>query len=128
MFRAISHMITIGYGIDPPYNLTEVIMVMISMSIGAVFYVLLVGMISSLMQSMDKSGTMYVERMQMWKVSNPESIKSNIHVSEFLALIATYECVYMLPRNLPSRLKIIILHMQGAGPFSAWFHTMTLLD
>ncbi|GAB4818740.1 hypothetical protein N2152v2_005786 [Parachlorella kessleri] len=67
LFRAISHMITIGYGLAIPVNVGEVWMVMASMLTGAMMYAVLLGMINSMMQSMDRSGSLYVERMQMWK-------------------------------------------------------------
>lgn len=41
---------------------------MASMLTGAMMYAVLLGMINSMMQSMDRSGSLYVERMQMWKV------------------------------------------------------------
>jgi hypothetical protein len=71
LFRAVSHMITIGYGLAIPVNVGEVWMVMASMLTGAMMYAVLLGMINSMMQSMDRSGSMYVERMQMWKVRGP---------------------------------------------------------
>lgn len=65
-------MITIGYGLAIPVNVGEVWMVLASMLTGAMMYAVLLGMINSMMQSMDRSGSMYVERMQMWKVSGWE--------------------------------------------------------
>lgn len=68
LFRAVSHMITIGYGITNPQSTGEVWMVLVSMLLGAMLYAVMLGMISSMMLSMDRSGSAYVERLQMWKV------------------------------------------------------------
>lgn len=51
LFRAISHMITIGYGLAIPVNVGEVWMVMASMLSGAMMYAVLLGMINSMMQA-----------------------------------------------------------------------------
>ena len=48
VFTSLSHMLCIGYGpTGGPDNVTEVCLIMISMCIGASFYIILVGMISS---------------------------------------------------------------------------------
>ena len=55
LFTALSHMLCIGYGpTGGPRNLTEVWMITVSMCIGASFYIILVGMISSTLVSSDK--------------------------------------------------------------------------
>ena len=48
LFTSLSHMLCIGYGpTGGPENVTEVCLIMSSMCIGASFYIILVGMISS---------------------------------------------------------------------------------
>ena len=48
VFTSLSHMLCIGYGpTGGPDNVTEVCLIMVSMCIGASFYIILVGMISS---------------------------------------------------------------------------------
>ena len=48
LFTALSHMLCIGYGpTGGPRNITEVWLITVSMCIGASFYIILVGMISS---------------------------------------------------------------------------------
>ncbi|QDZ21193.1 ion transport protein [Chloropicon primus] len=48
LFTSLSHMLCIGYGpTGGPENVTEVCLIMASMCIGASFYIILVGMISS---------------------------------------------------------------------------------
>lgn len=67
IFRALSHMLCIGYGLKPPRNNVELWVVIISMVLGASFYVLVVGMTSSLMLGMDRSGALYAEKMDVLK-------------------------------------------------------------
>ena len=56
LFTALSHMLCIGYGpTGGPRNLTEVWLITVSMCIGASFYIILVGMISSTLVSSDNS-------------------------------------------------------------------------
>ncbi|GMH39739.1 hypothetical protein BSKO_07637 [Bryopsis sp. KO-2023] len=66
LFMALSHMLCIGYGREPPRTLAEIWVTTLSMVIGASFYIVLFGIMSSLMLSMDRSGAMYEERMGMW--------------------------------------------------------------
>ena len=54
LFTALSHMLCIGYGPTAgPTNITEVWLITVSMCIGASFYIILVGMISSTLTQSD---------------------------------------------------------------------------
>lgn len=66
LFMALSHMLCIGYGQEPPRTLPEIWVTTLSMVIGASFYIVLFGIMSSLMLNLDRSGAMYEERMGMW--------------------------------------------------------------
>ena len=93
LFNALSHMLCIGYGRheggddpvsdwleagappdDPPLILaaspvttTEVWVTVISMVTGASFYVVLIGVMSSLMLGVDQSGQEYTMKLDVWK-------------------------------------------------------------
>lgn len=63
LFKAISHMLCIGFGRWPPQNVTEVWLTIISMTIGAMFYALYIGSMSDLILSIDYSGRIYNEKV-----------------------------------------------------------------
>ena len=63
LFKAISHMLCIGFGRWPPQNITEVWLTIISMTIGAMFYALYIGNMSDLILSIDYSGRIYNEKV-----------------------------------------------------------------
>mmetsp|Transcript_15423 Transcript_15423/g.50692 ORF Transcript_15423/g.50692 Transcript_15423/m.50692 type:complete len:930 (-) Transcript_15423:50-2839(-) len=71
MFNALSHMLCIGYGGGPqhlaPSTNSEVWITIVSMMAGASFYVILVGMMSSILLSMDQSGALYTQTMDILK-------------------------------------------------------------
>ena len=82
LFKAISHMLCIGFGRWPPQNTTEVWLTIISMMVGATFYALFIGNMSTLLLSIDSSGRIYNE-----KVSR---IREIYHKSKF----TDEECAY----------------------------------
>ena len=63
LFKAISHMLCIGFGRWPPQNTTEVWLTIISMMVGATFYALFIGNMSTLLLSIDSSGRIYNEKV-----------------------------------------------------------------
>lgn len=66
IFKALSHMVCIGYGRFPPQNAAEVWITIISMLIGATFYAMLIGHISTLMYSVDSASRQYDERVSLY--------------------------------------------------------------
>ena len=63
LFTALSHMLCIGYGpTGGPRNITEVWLITVSMCIGASFYIILVGMISSTLTTNDRDSKEKRER------------------------------------------------------------------
>jgi hyperpolarization activated cyclic nucleotide-gated potassium channel 2 len=56
-------MLGIGFGRFPPQNVAEVWLTMISMIMGATFYALFIGNISTLVLSTDSSGRLYDEKV-----------------------------------------------------------------
>ena len=63
LFKAISHMLCIGFGRWPPQNTTEVWLTIVSMMTGATFYALFIGNMSTLLLSIDSSGRLYNEKV-----------------------------------------------------------------
>ena len=71
LFKSLSHMLCIGYGLYPPYTVAELWITMLSMCIGASFYAALVGIMSTLIMNMDRSGALYEQMVEQWKVRAP---------------------------------------------------------
>ncbi|EDO49064.1 predicted protein, partial [Nematostella vectensis] len=63
LFRALSHMLCIGYGHYPPQNLTDLWLTVCSMTAGATFYAVFIGIMSSLIMSIDSSGRLFNEKL-----------------------------------------------------------------
>eukprot|EP01135_Chromosphaera_perkinsii_P005166 Nk52_evm14s319 gene=Nk52_evmTU14s319 len=64
LFAALSQMLCIGYGKQPPASTTDVAIVTVSMVIGASLFALFIGHMSSLMQSVDFPGRMYNQHLE----------------------------------------------------------------
>ncbi|XP_031563696.1 potassium/sodium hyperpolarization-activated cyclic nucleotide-gated channel 2-like [Actinia tenebrosa] len=82
LFNAMSHMLCIGYGRYPPHNTTELWLTILSMTIGATFYAVFIGIMSGLVMSIDSSGRLYNEKfnqveeyMRYRKLSLPLRLK-----------------------------------------------------
>ncbi|XP_030766574.1 potassium/sodium hyperpolarization-activated cyclic nucleotide-gated channel 2-like [Sitophilus oryzae] len=61
LFKAMSHMLCIGYGRFPPQSLTDMWLTMLSMISGATCYALFLGHATNLIQSLDSSRRQYRE-------------------------------------------------------------------
>ena len=57
-------MLCIGYGRFPPNNITELWVTLCSMTIGATFYAVFIGIMSTLIMSIDSSGRLYKEKVE----------------------------------------------------------------
>ncbi|KAM9570478.1 potassium/sodium hyperpolarization-activated cyclic nucleotide-gated channel 1-like [Salvelinus alpinus] len=62
LFKAMSHMLCIGYGMYPPVGLVDVWLTILSMIVGATCYALFVGHATALIQSLDSSRRQYQEK------------------------------------------------------------------
>uniref|UniRef100_UPI00358E2774 potassium/sodium hyperpolarization-activated cyclic nucleotide-gated channel 3-like isoform X1 n=1 Tax=Myxine glutinosa TaxID=7769 RepID=UPI00358E2774 len=62
LFKAMSHMLCIGYGQRAPIGSTDVWLTMISMIIGATCYAMFIGHATALIQSLDSSRRQYQEK------------------------------------------------------------------
>ncbi|XP_033634131.1 potassium/sodium hyperpolarization-activated cyclic nucleotide-gated channel 2-like [Asterias rubens] len=64
LFKAMSHMLCIGYGRFPPQSLTDLWLTMASMISGASCFALFIGHATNLIQSMDSSSRQYREKLK----------------------------------------------------------------
>ncbi|XP_043201014.1 potassium/sodium hyperpolarization-activated cyclic nucleotide-gated channel 2-like isoform X5 [Amphibalanus amphitrite] len=64
LFKAMSHMLCIGYGRFPPQSLTDMWLTMLSMISGATCYAMFLGHATSLIQSLDSSRRQYREKVK----------------------------------------------------------------
>ena len=65
LFKAMSHMLCIGYGRFPPQNMTDLWLTMFSMMAGATCYAMILGHATSIIQSLDSSRRQYREKASM---------------------------------------------------------------
>ena len=63
LYKAMSHMLCIGYGRFPPQSLTDMWLTMLSMICGATCYALFLGHATNLIQSQDSSRRQYREKV-----------------------------------------------------------------
>ncbi len=77
LFKAMSHMLCIGYGRFPPQSLTDMWLTMLSMISGATCYALFLGHATNLIQSLDSSRRQYREKV-------------NQHINTLLTACANY--------------------------------------
>ncbi|XP_078697615.1 potassium/sodium hyperpolarization-activated cyclic nucleotide-gated channel 2-like isoform X2 [Branchiostoma floridae x Branchiostoma belcheri] len=64
LFKAMSHMLCIGYGKRPPESITDLWLTMVSMISGATCFALFIGHATNLIQSMDTSRRQYQEKFK----------------------------------------------------------------
>ncbi|XP_023819634.1 potassium/sodium hyperpolarization-activated cyclic nucleotide-gated channel 3 isoform X1 [Oryzias latipes] len=62
LFKAMSHMLCIGYGAQAPEGMTDVWLTMLSMIVGATCYAMFIGHATALIQSLDSSRRQYQEK------------------------------------------------------------------
>ncbi|KAM9309111.1 potassium/sodium hyperpolarization-activated cyclic nucleotide-gated channel 4 [Pholidichthys leucotaenia] len=84
LFKAMSHMLCIGYGAQAPEGMTDVWLTMLSMIVGATCYAMFIGHATALIQSLDSSRRQYQEKykqveqyMSFHKL--PADVRQKIH-------------------------------------------------
>lgn len=70
LFKAMSHMLCIGYGMYPPVGMTDVWLTILSMIVGATCYAMFVGHATALIQSLDSSRRQYQEKVSVRWMDN----------------------------------------------------------
>lgn len=63
VYRAMSHMVSIGYGHKKPINVIEIWLTILSMMLGATCYAIFIGHISSLVMALNYSGRKFEEKV-----------------------------------------------------------------
>lgn len=63
LFKAMSHMLCIGYGARAPVSMSDLWVTMLSMIVGATCYAMFVGHATALIQSLDSSRRQYQEKV-----------------------------------------------------------------
>ena len=79
LFKAMSHMLCIGYGRFPPQSLTDLWLTMASMISGASCFALFIGHATNLIQSMDSSSRQYREKVKMIRQTGVFSLSKHIN-------------------------------------------------
>ena len=64
LFKAMSHMLCIGYGQQAPVGMSDVWLTMLSMIVGATCYAMFIGHATALIQSLDSSRRQYQEKVR----------------------------------------------------------------
>lgn len=64
LFKAMSHMLCIGYGRQAPESMTDIWLTMLSMIVGATCYAMFIGHATALIQSLDSSRRQYQEKVR----------------------------------------------------------------
>lgn len=64
LFKAMSHMLCIGYGQQAPVGMPDVWLTMLSMIVGATCYAMFIGHATALIQSLDSSRRQYQEKVR----------------------------------------------------------------
>lgn len=73
VFKAMSHMLCIGYGRQAPESLSDIWLTMLSMIVGATCYAVFIGHATALIQSLDSSRRQYQEKVSSF-IKSPPSV------------------------------------------------------
>jgi hyperpolarization activated cyclic nucleotide-gated potassium channel 2 len=104
LFKALSHMLCIGYGRYPPQTYTDMWLTMLSMITGAMCYAVTIGHVSALVQSFDTSRRIYNEKVSFFSLSHRNL---SIDIFLFIKLLFKFKQVeeYMVWRKLPREMR-----------------------
>uniref|UniRef100_UPI00398F23BD potassium/sodium hyperpolarization-activated cyclic nucleotide-gated channel 3-like n=1 Tax=Pristiophorus japonicus TaxID=55135 RepID=UPI00398F23BD len=83
LFKAMSHMLCIGYGQQAPVGMSDVWLTMLSMIVGATCYAMFIGHATALIQSLDSSRRQYQEKYKQ---------------------VEQYMCFHKLPADMRQRI------------------------
>ncbi|KAK5870059.1 hypothetical protein PBY51_024723 [Eleginops maclovinus] len=70
LFKAMSHMLCIGYGRQAPESMSDIWLTMLSMIVGATCYAMFIGHATALIQSLDSSRRQYQEKFNIHSCSS----------------------------------------------------------
>ena len=106
MFKAMSHMLCIGYGRFPPQSLTDMWLTMLSMISGATCYAMFLGHATNLIHSLDSSRRQYREKVNLkifLRFSHTIILLASFVLLQFLASLWNifsnwlYICILVFP-------------------------------
>ena len=92
LFKALSHMLSIGYGRYPPQSTTDVWLTMISMLTGATCYALFVGHSTTLIQSFDTSRRLYSDKV--------DDLSKSIKYVTYLSVHEEKKAIELITRHI----------------------------
>lgn len=78
LFKAMSHMLCIGYGQQAPVGMSDVWLTMLSMIVGATCYAMFIGHATALIQSLDSSRRQYQEKVRT-RLCNPSVSRGGLY-------------------------------------------------
>lgn len=111
LFKAMSHMLCIGYGMYPPVGMTDVWLTILSMIVGATCYAMFVGHATALIQSLDSSRRQYQE-----KVSESWIAKWEFYGNQWKIMLAVMD-VESESKSLLPECNFDQLHHRSKLPF-----------
>lgn len=79
LFKALSHMLCIGYGLHPPQNIPETCVTISSMMTGATFYALFIAYSINVIQTMDSPGRSYKEKVRLSKPDPLRCLSNHVY-------------------------------------------------
>uniref|UniRef100_A0A8B9HPR7 Cyclic nucleotide-binding domain-containing protein n=1 Tax=Astyanax mexicanus TaxID=7994 RepID=A0A8B9HPR7_ASTMX len=87
VFKAMSHMLCIGYGRQAPESLSDIWLTMLSMIVGATCYAVFIGHATALIQSLDSSRRQYQEKVRELYSHTQNEITSSSIFSLFQEIV-----------------------------------------
>lgn len=87
VFKAMSHMLCIGYGRQAPESLSDIWLTMLSMIVGATCYAVFIGHATALIQSLDSSRRQYQEKVRGDIISTLSRVIRNTSVKFWISNI-----------------------------------------
>lgn len=101
LFKAMSHMLCIGYGRQAPESMSDIWLTMLSMIVGATCYAMFIGHATALIQSLDSSRRQYQEKVPPLALCASDILGLEQRVIRFMACLAPVGCfssVYIQPQ------------------------------
>lgn len=95
VFKAMSHMLCIGYGRQAPESLSDIWLTMLSMIVGATCYAVFIGHATALIQSLDSSRRQYQEKVKKSLVVHEHVRKKHFAVQNIFVFFIWVDYLYI---------------------------------
>lgn len=111
LFKAMSHMLCIGYGLYPPIGMADVWLTILSMIVGATCFAMFVGHATALIQSLDSSRRQYQEKVGVCSFQRQYTLYDLIpfYTFHFTQLYELFNISFTLP-HYTSTILLIGMH------------------